>query len=961
MVSRIARAIYFALVTLSVAGVTQTAAADPAATDVDDADMRFFEQRIRPVLAQQCYECHSAGGSDVKGGLYLDTRKALRRGGESGPSIVPGEPENSLLYQALAYHGDVKMPPDNKLEDRIIDDFAEWIRRGAVDPRAGDRPVPEPIGGDVGAEALWALSPMSAPPPPTDLPAPADAEPWPSSDIDRFILARLVNADLPPAPRAGRRTLIRRAYFDLIGLPPTPDEVQAFLDDDSPDAFKKVVDRLLASPRFGERWGRHWLDIARFAESSGGSRSRVFPNAWRFRDYVIESLNEDVPYDQFIIEQLAGDLLPYETDAQRRRQLIATGFLALGPKNLDAQDKALQRMDVVDEQLDSMGQAVMGMTFGCARCHDHMFDPISIEEYYAMAGFFRSARTLTPGNINGVVHSDLPLNPETEQAHVQWETKEAQLAASLEEARRRDRELKARFGVQMAKGPFPLTALDGIVVDNSGANTVGRWPTSTHSPNHVHENYQHDDNAGKGEYTITYIPEFPESAEYEVRLAYNHAASRASNVPVTIQHAEGRTVVHVDQTQQPPIDGIFVSLGRFRFEEGQDGSVTLSNEGTQGYVIADAVQFVRVGRIAEAAEPDADERDELAEAAGKVASLEAELQAHRDDRPATPRAMTVHDQDVGDSPVHIRGEVGRLGKRVPRGFPEAIAVDADFTIPDDQSGRLQLAQWLVEPDHPLTSRVMVNRIWGHLIGRPIVPTPDNFGSRGGQPSHPELLDHLASRFIDDGYSIKSLIRAIMLTSTYQMATVHDEQAASVDLDNRLLWSAHTRRLDAEAIRDAMLAVSGDLDLTMFGDTLEGRTGDRDDYSPDSNRRSIYLPVFRSALPEFMEAFDVADPNLVVGRRSVSTVPTQALYLLNSPFVHERAASLAQRVTGRDGDDEARVRWLYELLLGRLPHDGEMAIALDLLSYAGDDHEQRLTAYRELSHALLASLEFRFLN
>ncbi|MEX0742627.1 MAG: DUF1553 domain-containing protein, partial [Phycisphaeraceae bacterium] len=577
------------------------------------------------------------------------------------------------------------------------------------------------------------------------------------------------------------------------------------------------------------------------------------------------------------------------------------------------------------------------------------------------AGFFRSTRTLTPGNINGVVHADLPFDPEMEQAHVQWEAKEAQLVASLGEARRHDRELKARFGVQMAEGPFPLSTLEGIVVDNSGANTVGQWPTSTHSSNHVHENYQHDDNAAKGEQTITYIPELPESAEYEVRLAYNHAASRASHVPVTIQHAEGRTVVHVDQTQQPPIDGIFVSLGRFRFEEGQDGSVTLSNEGTQGYVIADAVQFVRVARLAEAAEPDAEERDELAEAAGRVASLEAELQAHRDDRPATPRAMTVHDQDVADSPVHIRGEVGRLGKRVPRGFPEAIAVDAEFTIPDDQSGRLQLAQWLVEPDHPLTSRVMVNRIWGHLTGRPIVPTPDNFGSRGEPPSHPELLDHLASRFIDDGYSIKSLIRRIMLTSTYQMATVHDERAAHVDSDNRLLWSAHTRRLDAEAIRDAMLAASGDLDLTMFGDTLEGRTGDRDDYSPDSNRRSIYLPVFRSALPEFMEAFDVADPNLVVGRRSVSTVPTQALYLLNSPFVHERSASLAQRATGRDGDDEARVRWLYELLLGRPPHDGEMAIALDLLSYAEDDHEQRLTAYRELSHALLASLEFRFLK
>jgi len=938
--------------------------------------LQFFEEKIRPVLVTHCYECHSAEADELQGGLSLDNRAASRRGGDSGPAVVPGDLDESLLIQAIRYDL-FEMPPTGKLPKSVVADFEEWIRLGAPDPREGDAaPIREGIDLEAGRQ-YWAFQHPRKP----NVPEVSDAA-WPAGDLDRFLLSRIEEAGLEPAAEVDRRTLLRRAYFDLIGLPPSPEAIDAFLADDSPEAFARVVDRLLDSPQFGERWGRHWLDVARFAESSGGGRSLVFNNAWRYRDYVIASFNDDKPYDRFLNEQFAGDLLPYENDQQRAEQLTGTGLLVLGPTNYELQDKELLRMEVVDEQIDTMGRVVLGLTLGCARCHDHKFDPIPASDYYALAGIFRSTKTLTPGNVSGWVEQPLPVGDQREQEIISYETALAALDADI----KRSQALVRRLGgAAPAKGEaVAVASLPGIVVDDDEAELTGRWSASSSIRPHVEAGYHY---ASAGENTAArFVAKLPSSGTYEVRVAHNPHANRATNATVTVHHTGGSETVAVNHRQPPPIEGLFVSLGEFEFDSDEPAEVIVSAARADGIVIADAVQFVSLTRdVAGDARAGAVSNDEDADrqgndAAGEkaLAEAEAKLEQLQKDRkqlekkapPPRPVVMSVHDEaETGDYQICIRGDVHNLGEAVPRGFVSVVCdEEAAAQIASGESGRRELAAWLASAENPLTARVMVNRIWHHLFGAGIVRTPDNFGTSGEAPSHPELLDWLAVRFVEQGWSVKSMVREIMLSHAYRLSSQPVAGAARKDPDNRLLARANRRRLDAESLRDAMLAASGQLDLTAGGPTIVPGTKSEFGYDLGTNRRSIYVPVFRNTLDDFLAVFDFADPNLVNGARTTSTLPTQALFMMNSPLVMDQSKKSAESLLAEPGlDDGARLREAYRRTLGRPPRADEIDLTRAYLAESSKSSsdsgpaEAELAAWSRVYQALFSCIDFRYLD
>jgi hypothetical protein len=659
-------------------------------------------------------------------------------------------------------------------------------------------------------EGHWAFQPVRPQTPPE-----VRDQSWPANNVDRFLLAKLEAAGLAPAPQADRRTLIRRATFDLLGLPPTPEEVTAFVDDPSPDAWEKLVDRLLASPRYGERWGRHWLDLGRYADTNGSDENYAYPNAWRYRDYVIRSFNGDKPYDRFVAEQLAGDLLPPDSlggddEPTLHDRLIATGFLVIGPKMLAEQDKAKLVMDVVDEQIDVVGQTFLGLSLGCARCHDHKFDPVSIVDYYALAGVFKSTKTM----------GDLAF--------------------------------------------------------------VSMWN------------------------------------ERELPSAGHQAA--------VAQHAKDLASLKAEAE----------SLARQASGEVPD-------------LVAD--------------------RKRLAELRARLAALESAP-------PVPPMTMAVAAGDVQDVPVHLRGSHLTLAEApTPRGLIRTLDASLPPTPVDPaQSGRLELAQWLTHPAHPLTGRVMVNRIWQGHFGVGLVSTPSNFGLRGAPPTHPELLDWLAAEFVRGGWSVKRMHRLIMLSSTYRMSsTPADDRARAADPENKLLARQNRRRLEAEPIRDALFAVAGNLDTTPpdpFPIPIKEKYARLPATDPVflSNRRAVYLPIVRGDVYDLFATFDYPDAGAHLPRRAVTTVPQQALFMLNSELAGRQAEVLAKRlVSETTTDDAARLARAYELLYARPPTAAEMERDLSYLSTApvavssGDGDVRRLAAWTSLCRVLLAANEFVYVN
>ncbi|WP_152054044.1 PSD1 and planctomycete cytochrome C domain-containing protein [Tautonia marina] len=792
----------------------------------------FFETHVRPVLVEHCYSCHSEGASRIRGGLVLDTKAGWEIGGDLGPSVVPGDPENSLLIEAVRYEDVLlKMPPEGKLSDQQIERLVQWVEMGAPDPRVGDGAMPSEAAkvkdwADPKEVDLWSFQPPSDP----EVPSVADPS-WPKSDLDHFLLSELEAQGLSPAPPADRRTLIRRATFDLTGLPPTPEEVEAFLADESPEAFDRVVDRLLASPAYGERWGRHWLDVARYADSNGSDENVAHGNAWRYRDYVVEAFNSDRPYDRFVVEQLAGDLLPEPEDPEEsHNQLIATGFLSLGPKVLAEPDQQKMEMDIIDEQLDTLGRTFLGLTIGCARCHDHKFDPISAADYYALAGIFKSTRTM------------------------------------------------------------------------DSFKTVARW--------HEHEIPTAEDLARK--------------AEHDQQVAEAEEAIRQLT---------------------------------------ESANAALIADGGDGFEL-----------------PEKPETLYPEDTKAELKRLQEALKTLKDAPPELPSAMGVTEgETVTDLAIHIRGSHLTLGEVVPRRVPTALTSFGSPEFNDSSSGRLQLARWIVEEDHPLTARVMVNRIWRWHFGTGIVASTDNFGVLGDQPTHGPLLDWLAHRFVEDGWSIKAMHRRIMGSSTYQMSSAFNPKAAAIDPENRLLWRMPVRRLEAEAIRDALLAVGGRLDRQVGGSllTVENRGyffnhTSKDLTNYDTNRRSLYLPIVRNHLYDVFQLFDASDASVPVGDRQSTTVAPQALFLMNSDLVLQVASDLAADLLDhQDWDDAARIASLYERAYARPPSDEESARALAAIERlaeawqsdgnARDEEALRRESWTALCQVILAANEFVYIR
>jgi hypothetical protein len=870
---------------------------------------------------------------------------------------VPGDLKESLLISALK-HDDFEMPPKRMLPAAVVADFEKWIRDGAVDPRRATHVVAKPDSIDIEAgRKHWAYQPLRAP----AIPEVTNAA-WPVNDIDRFILARLESGGLQPGADAKKITLVRRLYFDLIGLPPTPEEIARFVDDKSPEAYENLVDRLMKSPRFGERWGRHWLDVVRYAESMS-LRSRLLKHAWRYRDYVIEAFNDDLPYDQFLTQQLAGDLLEASSVDAQRQNLIATTFLVMGDALLENQNKSQLDMDVVDEQLDVIGKGMLAQTITCARCHDHKFDPIPTSDYYAMAGILKNVQGLKHSSVSTTMEIPLPITEEVKRA-----LKIHNLSVS-----RLQSEINTLKPKVTGNGLSPVQAKDlpGIVVDNPEAKVIGRWSKSSGVPNHVGTEYLFSSTQGS---KVIYPVKFSKGGKYEVRISGAQHANRAPKALVTVLHNDGNQSFRIDQRKAPGTfnkarsDGYFQSLGFFEFPSGQWDAVEISAKGGGGFVVADAVQFLPVdndGKVTtlQISQPvkklSAAEQQALKT---RIAKLTADLSALQKQKPAREMVHSVVEKKKPtDLKIHIRGSINNLGAIVPRGVLQVANSGPAPEMPTSSSGRLELAHWIVDPANPLTSRVMANRVWHWLFGAGLVRTVDNFGTMGESPSHPELLDHLAVHFIQQGWSVKKLIRTIVLSRTYRLSSSRGEQPE--DPENRLLAHMNQRRLDAESLRDTMLSVGGTLKLEMGGATFPANLKTDIGFRFQAPRRSVYVPVFRSSLPQLFEVFDFANPSLVTGRRDVSTVAPQALFMMNNAFVRTQAKLTADRLLSDSQLKEShRIDHAYLQILGRHATEAEVSLSQEFLKSVIDTTEKgRGEAWTQMVQSLFSTIDFRYVR
>lgn len=698
----------------------------------------FFEAKVRPLLVKHCYECHSEEAGKQKGGLWLDRKAGWEAGGDGGPALHPGNLESSLLIHSIRYGDEnLQMPPKSKMTSEEIAVFEQWVAMGAPDPRDGAVAAGVRKGAIdyAAARETWAFRPVVK----ASEPAVAAGD-WPLDPVDRFVLAKLEEKQLTPAPAADSAALLRRLHYDLTGLPPTAEETRAFVADPSRQHLVRIVDDLLARPAFGEKWGRHWLDVARYADSNGGDRNYTFYQAWRYRNHVIDAFNRDQSYHEFVREQIAGDLMPSDDPATARRRLIASTFLALGPKMLTERDKEKLWLDTVDEQIDTMGRAFLGLTLGCARCHDHKFDPVSQEDYFALAGIFRSTEIVT-GTRNGCVNVaswiERPLpGPDGVDPELVKKVERLELAMRLVV----EKSYMKKAGGKMTADNLPLA---GVIYDESDAEVVGVWPSSNLSPNRFGAHYLRDDMEGKGEKRVIFRGSLPESGRYEVRVAYSAGENRAGKVPVVVKSRAGKQTVHLDQTKTPSVAGLFEPIGQFDFEKGGECSVTIETTGTEGrYVLVDALQFIAVAdlgrekaQLAAATGGEGDPLFRMSEGDLKKTLDQLIAELKDEDVVMAPRDA----KEPADIHLRIRGETGQPGPLVPRGFPKVLS-GGTARIAAGTSGRRELADWLTGEAGGLLDRVYVNRVWGYLFGRGLVESVDNFGRLGSGATHPELLD-----------------------------------------------------------------------------------------------------------------------------------------------------------------------------------------------------------------------------
>ena len=923
----------------------------------------FFKTKVEPILVERCYECHSEEAGKQKGGLWLDRKAAWQQGGDVGPAIIPGDVDQSLLAHSIRYlDEDLQMPPKGRIPKEEIAILEEWIAMGAPDPRDAQ------LAGAVRKKAIdfeserqkWAFRSHEG----TPVPKVKNAD-WGTGAIDSFILAELENQNLTPTKDAAPNALLRRTYFDLTGLPPTPEEVQAFAETPTREAFEIIVEDLLSRPAFGEKWGRHWLDVARYSDSNGGDRNFTFHQAWRYRNYVIDSFNRDRSFYEFVSQQLAGDLMNSESDQERAEQMIASGFLAIGPKMLTERDKEKLRLDTADEQVDTVGRAFLGLTMGCARCHDHKFDPITQVDYTAMAGIFRSTQIIM-GTQNGCVNVaswvEQPL-PGPGGDAVKEKVERMEMAMKLVV----DKQFRNKAGGKMTVDKLPLS---GVIYDEADAEKSGEWKTSAFSKNRVGAGYFHDDKSGKGEKRVVFRASLPESGVYEVRLSYNGDERYAKNVPITVEGWRKVERVSLDQSKKAEVAGLFQPIGQFKFEKGGRANVIIETKGTSGYVIVDAIQFIPVEEIAGEAKALSEmdlESDEAQLFSMSEGDLKKELSKLLEELRKAEVAMTPRDaKDAGDINLRVRGEVNQLGAVVKRSFPRVLNPDGPPEIPKGSSGRLELAAWMTSPENALLDRVMVNRIWHHLFGRGIVKSVDNFGALGTRPTHPELLNYLASEFRKSEGSVKSLVKQIVMSRAYQIGADADETLAEADPKNELFGRQNRRRLTAEEIRDSVLTLGGNLSEEPGRNTSSkyGVDLDKPMNFAKEELRTVYLPIARNNGVAELEVFDVANPDLVSGSRAETTVPTQALYLLNSDFYKSRAKEIGNMALAAGENPDEEVTWLYEKILNRAPSQSEVQRAGAFIAEisGGAESETALKdAYGHFAHLLLVSTEFLFLD
>jgi hypothetical protein len=1104
----------------------EQAAAVGAEPSFEPAAIEFFEKEVRPVLANRCYECHSVDSKKVQGGLLLDSRAAVLKGGDTGPAAVPGKPKESLLVEAINYGETYQMPPKSRLPAAEIAALTRWVELGLPWPKESPRKpnVKSPVFDLASRKAgHWCWQPIQDP----ALPAVKDAA-WPSQPLDRFILARLESAGLRPAPDAEKALLLRRASFDLIGLPPTRAEIKAFLDDTSPQAFEKAVDGLLRSPHFGERWARHWMDLVRYAETYGHEFDYPIPHASEYRDYLIRAYNDDVPYNQFVIEHLAGDLL---TQPRRHRErgfnesILGTGFWFLGEATHAPVDVRNDEMGRIDNQLDVMSKSFLGVTLACARCHDHKFDAISTRDYYAMAGVLKSSRrqealldpdgriangtreleTLRgrgdgalaatassaaaspklsetfvagllaareirsqgPGSVDTVAmirgldtevarrwaaaledpqvrQLNHPLQPWFEVSEPKVEATRGRLAGirkRLDDAAKRGAEFRERspVAVDFDRGSYDEAWPTGWAFGER-PTTAGQWDASSTAAQLTRPGVADSAARSKREQGVLRSNTFTLTHRhllYKVKghnaqirlyidnyfmdvyngLLFGGCNQRIDNRPTWGWLVQGgdvsRYVGHKVYFEVLDMGDGFAALDEVRLS---DSGPPPDDENPLGLrVVAETLEAANTGdqgpdvslgeplaqRFAKAIESairawserklDGDQTElvnwllrhdllpesaKLSTARGTLSGLFPQLEQNASAIPAPLRALAIADGDGQDDRVHIRGNHRTLGEPAPRRLLEALETPPVPTA-ERGSGRLRIAEAIVAPGNPLTARVAVNRAWHHLFGRGIVPSVDNFGALGQTPSHPELLDHLASRFVADGWSWKRLLRTLVLSRSYRMSSAPDSKGDEVDPQNILLHRQNIRRLQGEAIRDAVLRISGRLDPALYGRSVpvhltpfmqgRGRPGGSGPLD-GGGRRSLYVEVRRNFLSPMMIAYDAPIPFSTVGARNTSNVPAQALILMNDPFILEQSRKWAERVIA-DGDAaaERRIERMYEDALGRPPSADELMSAVEFLETQGAEYQLDAAAARrdprvlaDFGHVLWNVKEFVYL-
>lgn len=870
----------------------------------------FFEKNIRPVLAEKCYGCHHPD-EKIKGGLALHTRSALLKGGDSGNTIIPGDPAKSLLIKAIVYEDDdLQMPPKERLSDAEINNFKRWVRMGAPDPRKDDKPEAVKMGNiDVAAaRSHWAFQPISNPQPPKV--AKSD---FVTTDIDAFVAAKHPEKGIRPNPKADKRALIRRATYDLTGLPPSPEEVQQFLNDTTPDAFETVINRLLKSEQYGERWGRHWLDVARYADTSGDRKNRGenrYPFAWTYRDYVTKAFNDDKPFDQFIKEQIAADFLVDE-NAKDKSALAALGFITVGKRFMGNAN------ELIDDRIDVVTQGFLGLTAACARCHDHKFDPIPTKDYYSLHGIFSSSEE--PDN------EPYLSEPERTEAFIEFEKKLAALdedynsirpnlieealnemraktgeylLASHEASRQKDlAKGRAVFTKRKLNVPAGTVFAAGLKKVKEDHPILGPWVQYSQLPDK-------DFNAPANQ--ITDQVKQDQAVNPVVREAL--AAAPPTSMP-QVARVYGRLFAEIHEEWQAMVKKGKAPAGLPDKNREAIRQVIYSEKSPIHPAKKDMTRIVNNNTV----------RREQTQFATRIFKLKTEHPA------SPPRAMALQDvRRARNSRVLIRGEARRFGDEAPRRFLEILSKNERPEY-SNGSGRLELADDIAHPDNPLTARVIVNRVWAWHFGTGLVDTISDFGLRCEEPLQRDLLDHLATWFLKNGQSIKKLHRYIMLSSVYQLATEDDGRYADIDPGNTYLWKFNLRRLDFESVRDTLLTLGGNIDLTPGGKPVDLT---EDEYPV---RRTLYGAIDREALPELFRTFDFANPDMTTSERAMTTVPQQALFMMNSPFVIEQAKKMIERSDiAILHDKEDRIKYMYQLVFQRDPSNAELNVAWDFL-------------------------------